>query len=209
MAKYGILRSATNTGQDSELIAVFAAPLSINSNRPSLINDTLTLKRKASYSDIQRWEIETALVPFENPSEFLVQNVAAGYSEPFFIRMPQIYRSEKISQTLAPKVFAAVSAGNTTVNITNAGAGLPVGEFIKFAGHSKVYIVKASTSIGGSVNQLTIFPKLSKSIALNESVLYGDKVSMAAMYGDDSKIGISYIDGILSQVDSITLIEVL
>lgn len=208
MAKYGILKSVTNTGQDSELIAVFAAPLTIHSNRPSISNDTLTLRRLTSYSDIQRWEVETGLVPLEDPSEFLVQNVAAGYSESFRIRMPQIYRAEKISQTLTPTVFAATAAGTTTLDI-NLATKLPVGEFIKFSGHNKVYIVKASTALGNAVNRLEIFPKLVKAVTLGENVSYGDKVSMVVKYGDDVRIGITYTDGILVGVDNITLIEAL
>ena len=57
MADYGILRDTTNTGLTSELIATLTAPVSIKSNRPDFVSDSLTLKRRAVISENQRWEI--------------------------------------------------------------------------------------------------------------------------------------------------------
>ena len=106
MAKYGILKSSTNTGLDTELIAAFSAPLSITSRKPSLVTETLTLKRKTAYTDIQRWEIQTGLVPLADASQMFMHNVVNGYSESFYVRMPQIYRIKNLPNTLSPIVFA-------------------------------------------------------------------------------------------------------
>jgi hypothetical protein len=210
MANYGILRSSANTGNDGELIAVFAAPLEIRSNKPALISETITLKRKAAYSDTQRWEITAGLMPLADSSEMLVHSVINGYSERFYIRMPQVYRKIQISNKLSPTVFADIAGGNDTIDIANLGnVVLPVGEFIKFGGHGKVYMVKESTKLAANVNRIKVFPKLVNEVSADEVVNYGNKVTMAAMYGDDTKIGITYTDGILAQYDSISLIEVL
>ncbi len=210
MANYGILRSSANTGNDGELIAVFAAPLEIRSNKPALISETITLKRKAAYSDTQRWEITAGLMPLADSSEMLVHSVINGYSERFYIRMPQVYRKVQISNKLNPTVFADIAGGNDTIDIANLGnVVLPVGEFIKFGGHGKVYMVKESTKLAANVNRIKVFPKLVNEVSADEVVNYGNKVTMAAMYGDDTKIGITYTDGILAQYDSISLIEVL
>ena len=210
MAKYGILRSSTNTGSDGELIATFAAPLTIASNKPSLINETLSLKRKSAFSDVQRWEITTGLMPLADSSEMLVHSVVNGYTEKFYIRMPQIYRKSNLSNNMILTVFADKAGGQDTVVIAGLGANiLPVGEFIKFAGHGKVYMVKESTRLGSNANQVKLFPKLVNEISSNESVAYGSKVTMAAMYGDDTSIGVSYTDGVLAQYENISLIEVL
>lgn len=210
MAKYGILRSSTNTGSDAELIATFSAPLTIASNKPSLINETLSLKRKSAYSDVQRWEITAALMPNADSSEMLVHSVVNGYSEKFYVRMPQIYRKTNLSNNMTLTVFADKAGGEDIVNIAGLGANiLPIGEFIKFAGHGKVYMVKESSRLGTNVNQVKLFPKLVNEVFANENVAYGNKVTMAAMYGDDTTIGVSYTDGILAQYDNISLIEVL
>jgi len=210
MAKYGILKSSTNTGLDTELIAVFSAPLSITSKKPSLLVETLTLKRKTAYTDIQRWELQTGIVPLADASEMFLHNVVNGYSESFYIRMPQIYRIKNLSNTLSPVVFANTAVAVNTINISGLGGQvLPVGEFIKFAAHSKVYTVKESVLLGENVNTITIFPSLVSPITINEVVAYGTKVTMAAKYGDDNQIGVTYQDGILAQFDSISLIEAL
>lgn len=209
MAEYGILRTNTNTGSASELIATFTAPLSILSNKPTYTNETVTLKRKSLYSDVQRWEITAGLAPLANASELLVHNVVNGYTESFYIRMPQIYRKGGLSNNLSPKVAYYAAGGSSEVYIADMGANtLPVGEFIRFHGHSKVYMVKASEK-SGVLNKITIFPKLVNEIAANEVVYYGTKCTMTVKYGDDSKIGVTYSDGILAQIDSISLIEAL
>ena len=210
MAKYGILKSSTNTGLDTELLGVFSAPLSITSKKPSLLVETLTLKRKTAYTEIQRWELQTGIVPVADASQLFMHNVVNGYSESFYIRMPQIYRAKNISNTLTPTVFANTAVAVSTVNLAGLGGQLlPVGEFIKFNSHSKVYMVKESVLLGSDVNTITIFPALVSAITVNEAVGYGTKVTMAAKYGDDNQIGVTYQDGILAQFDSISLIEAL
>ena len=210
MAKYGILRSSTNTGNDGELVCTFIAPLSIISNKPTYANETVTLKRRAIYTDIQRWEIEAGMAPVEDGSDWFVHNVTNGYSETFFVRMPQIYRKKNISDKLTPKVFADVAGKLDEIYVKDMlSLALPVGEFVRFKGHGKVYMVKASVKVDGGLNRITIFPKLIQEIAANEEIEYGSRVTMRAKYGDSNKIGISYTDGILAQVDQITLIEAL
>ena len=210
MAKYGILRSSTNTGNDGELVCTFIAPLSIISNKPTYANETVTLKRRAIYTDIQRWEIEAGMAPVEDGSDWFVHNVTNGYSETFFVRMPQIYRKKNISDKLTPKVFADVAGKLDEIYVKDmVSLALPVGEFVRFKGHGKVYMVKESVKVDGGLNRITIFPKLIQEIAANEEIEYGSRVTMRAKYGDSNKIGISYTDGILAQVDQITLIEAL
>jgi hypothetical protein len=75
MAEYGLLRSSTNTGLRSELIAIFTAPLSIISKKPNFSSETVTLKRRSVVTDIQRWEITAGIQPFEGASELLVHSV--------------------------------------------------------------------------------------------------------------------------------------
>jgi hypothetical protein len=210
MANYGILRSSTNTGNESELIAVFTAPLEITSKKPSMINETITLKRKSSYSDTQRWEITAGLAPLADSSEMLVHSVINGYTEKFFVRMPQVYRKIQLSNNYNVSVFADTAGGEDYVTVAGLVNNiLPVGEFIKFAGHGKVYMVRESTRLAANANRLKLFPKLINEVASGEIVNYGNKVTMAAMYGEENKIGVSYIDGILAQYDSLSLIEAL
>lgn len=208
--QYGILRSNTNTGLNSELIGIFSAPLTIESDKPVLVNETLSLKRKVAYTDIQRWKIETGLLPVDSAIELFLHSVTNGFTEPFAVRMPQIYRTATISSNLNPNVVANVQASLDTLQVSNIGASiLPVGEFIKFNNHSKVYLIKESTSLGGGINQIKIFPKLLRNITALENITYGAKVTMTALYDFGNKSGISYSDGIITSYEGILLVEAL
>ena len=210
MTRYGILKSATNTGSAAELICTFTAPLTIISNKPTYTSETLTLRRRSIYTDIQRWEIQTGMAPVDNGAEMLVHNTITGYTESFYVRMPQVFRKTSISNKLNPTVTVGVAPQSTVIVLNGLGNNvLPVGEFIKFAGHPKVYMVKESSKTVNNLNEITIFPPLMKNLANDEAVSYGDHVTMLAKYGEDTKIGISYIDGILASIDSISLIEAL
>jgi hypothetical protein len=87
---YGILKTATNTGADNELHSVFSAPLTITSNQPSYIQDSMNLKRFASSQGIQRWELEANIAPSNNSSNFLVHSVLNGSNTVIYVRMPQV-----------------------------------------------------------------------------------------------------------------------
>lgn len=205
MADYGILRNTTNTGLTSELIAILTAPVSIKSNRPDFVSDSLSLKRRAVISENQRWEISGGLQPFDNVGEFFANLIVNGNSTPFYIRVPQIYRSTRIPDNLTPSTSSSYVAGGNTVTVSNMGAyTLPVGEFVRFANHSKVYMVKQAIYDGG-VNHLTLFPKLHASLAINEAMTYGAKVTMGVYY--DESVSLEYQDGILATINNVTFIE--
>jgi len=53
---YGIYDTST-----SKVIAEFVSPITVRSNQPVFISDTLSLKRSAYKRATQRWEIETKL----------------------------------------------------------------------------------------------------------------------------------------------------
>ncbi len=209
MVVYGILRNATNTGLASELIATFTAPLRIVSKKPNLSSKTMTLKRRTAVTEIQRWDITAGLQPFDTPAELFVNMAINDLATSFFVRMPQIYRTSTISGNLSPTSAATYPAASSLLTFNNmATEKLPVGEFIKFANHAKVYTVTAS-SVNGSQNTVTIFPKLVNTVTSGESVFYGSKVTMTAKYDEDTQLGLQYQDGILVAIDSVSLIEAL
>ena len=69
---YGIYDSVSG-----KVIATFAAPMTVKSNRPVSVSDTLSLKRFSSSSQAQRWEIETALVPANSGAQNLFADLVS------------------------------------------------------------------------------------------------------------------------------------
>lgn len=194
---YGILRSSTNTGSNAEILCGFTAPLQIISNQPSYVQDMMNLRRRASSQNIQRWEIETGLVPSNNSSEFLAHSVANGHDKVFFVRMPQV-ANMKIT-TVPSQLISAAAVGAVVVNMSTP---VSVGEFFQLAGGTKVYMAHA---VNGSA--VSCVPRLNKAAANGTAVLAGKNVTMRARYDQDIKLGITYVDGILSNPGTVKLIE--
>jgi hypothetical protein len=194
--KYGILSSQINTGLDSELECVFVAPLSIISNQPAYVQDMLNLRRSASSQNVQRWEIESNIEPTNNSANALVHSVMNGYDNVFYVRMPQVYG---IALTASGSVRDTAIVGADTISLN--GAGCKKGEFIQFTGDNKVYLVVE----GGST--IKIHPPLLRQATAGTLLITGGKVTMRARYDSDVRLGITYVDGILSDPGSIKLVE--
>lgn len=199
----GILKSSSNSGSNAELLAVFAAPLTVRSNQPAYVQDMLNLKRKASSQGAQRWEIETNVVPSSNSAAFMVHSIVNSHVEFLYVRMPQVYGLAQTANGTTLTNDVAVNA--TRINITGPLTMIP-GEFINIGASTKVYMV---TEAGYGGQDIGIHPPLLEAAFAADAVKTGTLVTMVARYDTDTKIGISYIDGILSDPGSIKLIEAL
>jgi len=118
MARYGILKSSTNTGQDSELRITFAAPLKVISNQPAFVSDAVSLKRVAVSQNVQRWEIETNLEVTNSSGASIAHSILMGYTGVFYVRMPQVYRPDAMRTQGSSFTVSAASAGASTVSIS-------------------------------------------------------------------------------------------
>lgn len=203
---YGVLKSSTNTGLDSELQYVFAAPLNIKSNQPAFISDTMSLKRKVNSQKVQRWEISAEIVPTNDSSNFLVHSVVNGYTDIFFIRMPQVFTPIKLPQNLDLRMTATKLAGSNSLNLSGVTTLDLTGQFISFSGNSKVYLVVSKGVNGVGIG---ITPPLLSNIANTTIVISGDNVTMRARYDEDTQLGITYVDGVMSSPGTINFIEAL
>jgi hypothetical protein len=202
--EFGILLDSTNTGLDTEILMKFVAPMNVISNQPVYSQDMLNLKRRVQSQNIQRWEIETNLLPENYSSNFFVHSTLNGYHNKIYVRMPQ---NSLLNYTTATNITVAndIAKNNKLIDIVNASTLVP-GEFIRFGNHAKVYLV-TKAGVGGSGIEIT--PSLRQDIFTGEPIYTGGLVTMEAYYDSTTKIGISYIDGILSDPGSVKLIEAL
>lgn len=204
---YGILKSNTNTGLNSELECVFSTPLSISSNQPAFVQDSLNLRRNAGSQNIQRWEIEANIAQTNNSAGYLVHSVSNGYVKVIYVRMPQVFG---LSVTDVPvtagnnKVFGdVIPAKSEYIAIAGADSLVP-GEFIQFASSPKVHLV---TEAGGSSRDVRIFPPVNVAVQSGTTIRTGGFVTLHASYDTDVQIGITFTDGVLSDPGSIRLVE--
>ena len=203
MALYGILNSTTNTGIDSELNCVFATPVSIVSNKPENMSDTLSLKRVGAATGAQRWEVQAQIAQMSDATDFFINTVTKGKSNKVYIRMPPILKQTMTPAGMTPTVNGTFSAGVnvvTTAGFTNCKKG----EFIQFASHSKVYLVTNYAS-----NNITIEPPLVSLLSTGTSIKYGDLVTLHAKMDTSSIIGITYENGTLASPGQYKFVEAL
>lgn len=191
------------------LITRFVAPISVISNQPVFVSDTLSLKRQVNSQNVQRWEIQTKVEPSTSSADFFVHNITSGYDTVVEIQMPQVYRSKATDSTTSTsniQVNGAAAAGSSSVIIDNNNGTLTKGEFISFSNHDKVYLVTSNRVEDGS---LSIFPPLVSTVPDNTIIKYGNNVVLKARYNTDVILGITYTDGIMSDPGVLTFIEAL
>jgi len=201
---YGVLQDSvtTDNGDDANLIYRFTAPLTILSNQPSFVQDSMNLKRSASEQGVQRWELTTGIEATNNSSAFMVHSVIKGYTKIFNIRMPQV-AGLVLSGAAGVSTTSAANANTSQIAITFTEP-LVAGEFIGFGStDTKVYMV-----VSGNNGIMTISPPLRRFLAANTPVYFGN-VKLKARYSADVQIGITYTDGLLSDPGSINFVEAL
>jgi hypothetical protein len=190
---YGIVKN-------NQVIARFTAPLSVLSNEPSFYSDSLSLKRQTVKRGVQRWEIEAGLEPLVQGANDLFLISLTGHSTVVKVRVPQLY---DISKQNLPASFNVVtgSQNSNTLNVTGMNSNIPVGTFIKFSNHSKIY-----TLISTGLNTCQVYPKLIQSV--NNTFMYLDERVEGDFYLDPTVLkGFSYIDGVLMELGTVTLVE--
>lgn len=134
------------------------------SNAPDYISESQSLKTIAASSGAQRFEFDLTTAWEKSPKARALWAFlnARRQSQPFTLQLP-IYDTANGVVTGTVTATAAYAVGGSAVLLNNY---IPaIGDFMQFAGHSKVYQVE---DIAG--NNATIFPPLIKSVSLNEVV---------------------------------------
>ena len=189
--------------ENGVVIAKFVVPMTVKSNHPIFVSDTLSLKRQMTQRTAQRWEIETKLEPLHhNAQDLMVNLVTKGWSETVSVLMPQntgvIHNRNESGSTATVLTNAAVGAD--VVNTT--GSTIIKGTFIKFTGHSKIYMVTANAA-----GLLTVYPKIRAAIAEGTTLQHKDNVVGSFLYDTDVIRGMSFSDGLLMDMGTVKLVE--
>jgi hypothetical protein len=203
MPLYGILKSSTNTGLDSELACVFAAPITIDSNQPAFTSDTMTLRRISASQNVQRWELDATIKLSDDPTDLFINNLNSGKAKVFPVRMPQLYRAgREMPKGLTFTTAETHSVGTEYINLSGAFRTFMLAEFIRFKNHNKIYAVTEVTATG-----IKIFPQLTEYTDAGTVLEYGGNVTMTAKYDNNVVLGIKYEDGILASPGTYRIIE--
>jgi ribosomal protein S28E/S33 len=186
----------------------FVTPMSVVSNQPVFVADTLSLKRQVLSQGVQRWEISTNLEPSNNSADFLLHSVTNGYDQVFDVQVPQVFKRSGETSTATTVRVNSLNAANSSTISCNVNGTLLKGEFIKFTNHDKVYILLNNVTTS-STAQLQIYPSLRTQVPENTLILTKKEVIMKCRYDTSTALGITYIDGILSDPGTVGFIEAL
>lgn len=185
-----------------EVIARFTTPLTIRSNQPVFVSDTLSLKRQVNIQSAQRWEIETGLEPLNTTAnELFVNLVTKGFNHSVRVFFPQNFSvfNKTTSTSTLHRATGTINASQITVS-ENLGL-IPAGTFIKFNNHSKIYMTTTDLNGSGTVG---LFPTLRVAVS-NE--LFTRQMVTNFLYDTDVVSGMVYSDGVLMDTGTVRLIE--
>ncbi len=197
---YGILRG-------DDVLARFVAPMTVRSNTPVYLSDSMSLSRYAARRPPQRWEMETNVEPlYREANDLFAFLVEKGVTSSFQIMVPQNY-GVLMARTAEDTLTAVLGyAGDSSLKISEVTGLIPMGTFLRFANHTKVYMLTHDVEAAQGEQVIEVFPPLMTDV-INQAIVYRDDVRMEVFLDGDSVIGMSYVDGILMDNGAIRMVE--
>lgn len=193
--------------------AEILAPITISSNEPHFDMTTVSLKTQRASQDHQRWELSFNVLSDQDKAAELFLSTIVNFDTSDTMIMPQLVKegnSNSLSNTTVGSTTAAGASSIEIDNNSNVTGSLPKGSFIKFANHSKVYITTNDLSLLGTNNQtLNFYPNLVSAVPNLTALNTGDNCVISYFKSIDNQMGITYTDGILSNIGTVNLIEAL
>lgn len=210
MADYGILND------DGKRIAIFAAPLTLKSNDPAFVADSMSLKRDIKRRAAQRWELKATVVPMNTDANELFAELAyRGAAIPIVVQVPQnigVITQRKVVGR--GEILCTGSKNSSNLTITrNSGNIVPVGTMVKLMTsdvnnpHTKLYMVRKMFKDDQGIEHLTVYPELRQNVATDTPLIWLDELTMESFMDTDTVQGMVYEDGWLMSPGSLTFIE--
>lgn len=157
--------------------------INITSRHSNLVSETRSGRRQARSIGTQRWAFTASYNPLTR-AEFMPVYAFVisqdGQNSTFTIVPPVISDAQgSISGTML--VDGAHSIGDNTIAVDGFSGQIKAGDFVKFNGHSKVYMVTSDLTGAGTLN---IIPSLVTALGDNEAVAY-DSVTFTMRLNND------------------------
>ena len=195
--------------------AEILAPVTIVSNQPVFDVNTVSLKKQRASQGSQRWELSFRVLGTSSTESELFLETVDEISDIHTMIMPQlpsISGNASSVITTIPQTQGANASGDSSIvldNNSNNSGILKKGNFIKFSNHDKVYVLTNDLNFSSSATSLTanIYPDLQKAVPQNINFLTGATCLLTYCRSVDNLIGLTFTDGILSDMGTINLEE--
>jgi len=149
--------------------------LNFQDNRPTLLNQTLSGKKQVRQIGSQYFSFTVQMPPlqqdkFQEVFAFIQKQKSSFEDFTIVAPLDNLGASKSETDILVAGVH---SAGDNTIamdGFSQTTGALKAGDLIKFANHSKVYMVSEDANASGGAVTVTISPNLVSSLADNEAV---------------------------------------
>ena len=179
--------------------------IGFNSEQKTITSTTDSGKMFAVQVDGQRFKFSASYPPmsrsdFSPVLAFVMKQ--RSQKETFQIALPDLKNAKgDVSGTVL--VNGSHTAGDTTIDIDGMTGTLKAGDFIKFGGHSKVYMVVADATAVAGAATLTIEPPLRSALADDEAVTYDGVEFTVRLTSDIQQFNTSDLDLYRFEIDFI------
>ena len=179
--------------------------VNFNSEQKTITSTTDSGKMFAVQVDGQKFKFSASYPPmtraeFAPVIAFIMKQ--RSQKETFQIALPDLKNAKgDVSGTVL--VNGSHSAGDTTIDVDGMTGTIKAGDFVKFAGHSKVYMVVADVTASAGAATLTIEPPLRSALADDEAVTYDGVEFTVRLTSDVQQFNTSDLDLYRFEVDFI------
>lgn len=157
------------------------ASITRTSITPTLISVSHSLKRQVRARGVQQWSFTLKYPPQRRatmaPLEAFLAAQRGQYST--FTFVPPVFGSSSGTVSGTVTINGAHAAGVNSIAILGLTGALKAGDFVKFAGHNKVYMLTADAT-----TTLTIEPPLYAALTTGEAVTYSNVPVTCALASD-------------------------
>lgn len=183
--------------------------LGFSSEQKTITSTTDSGKMFSVQVDGQRWKFSASYPPmgrttFAPVYAFIIKQ--RSQKETFTI-VPPIISSARGHEVNNVAVNGAHSAGDTTITVdghhNNSNGAFLAGDLIKFAGHSKVYMIVEDVNPSGNASTLTIEPPLRNALADDEAITYDNVPFTVRLTNDVQQFNTDDLDKYTFEVDFI------
>ena len=151
--------------------------IEVQSVEPTLVSVANNLRRQVRSRGGQRWLFKVIFPPLSRADLASIYAFSVSQKGQYetFTWVPTTIGTTRGSTSESPVVDGALAAGVTSASVDGLTAStsniLRSGDFIKFAGHSKVYMVTADmTSDGSGDATLSFSPELESAVGDDETI---------------------------------------
>ena len=171
--------------------------MGIKSIQPTIISKSISGKKLSRTIDAQRWAFTISVITSTRATaygELMAFIVKQRSGKENFTVVPPEIEDARGSETGSVLVNGVHAVGDTTIAMdafAGDGAGrFKMGDFIKFASHTKVYMVVADVTSSSNAATVTIEPPIITALADDSAVTYDDVAFTVHLTNDVQEFGI-------------------